>query len=93
MINHARKIRCLLTGCLSAPVNGFPGLEKDYLRAQIARITATTHISPAGFYILRESSSGEEEMTFNDEHKGKNDRISKKERLIRKNRFKYYTQS
>jgi len=94
MINHARKIRCLLTGCLSAPVNGFPGLEKDYLRAQIARITATTHISPAGFYILREiATGGEEEMTFNDEHKGKNDRISKKERLIRKNRFKYYTQS
>ena len=32
----------------------FLGLEKDYLRAQIARITATTHISPAGFYILSE---------------------------------------
>src|SRR6202022_816199 len=54
MIDHARKIRYLFTGCLSSPMNSFPlfpGLEKDYLRAQIARITATTHISPAGFYI------------------------------------------
>ncbi|CAF1015598.1 unnamed protein product [Adineta ricciae] len=64
MIDHARKIRWFFTGCLSAPVNGFPpfvGLEKDYLRAQIARITATTHISPAGFFILEQSETEEEE--------------------------------
>src|SRR6218665_430202 len=28
----------------------FPGNEGNYLRAQIARISAGTHISPAGFY-------------------------------------------
>ncbi|CAF4255709.1 unnamed protein product, partial [Adineta steineri] len=42
-INYVRKIRCLFTGCLLSQVTGFPpifGLEKDYLRAQIARITA-----------------------------------------------------
>jgi radial spoke head protein 4A len=64
MIDHARKIFCLFTGCLSSQMNGFPpfiGLEKDYLRAQIARITATTHISPAGFYILTETAEEEAE--------------------------------
>lgn len=61
MIDHARKIRSFFTGCLSATIEGF-GLEKDYLRAQIARISAATHISPAGFYILPDSEeSGEEE--------------------------------
>ena len=28
----------------------FPGNESNYLRAQIARISAGTHVSPAGFY-------------------------------------------
>ncbi len=74
MINHARKIRCLFTGCLSSKIDGFSpffGLEKEYLRAQIARITATTHISPAGFYILTENEGEEEETSFNNERKGK----------------------
>jgi radial spoke head protein 4A len=79
MIDHARKIRSLFTGCLSSQVNGFLGLEKDYLRAQIARITATTHISPAGFYILSETEREEEEeqRSFNSERKGKNNGIIK----------------
>ncbi|CAF3394795.1 unnamed protein product [Rotaria socialis] len=77
MIDHARKIRCLFTGCLSTKVEDFPpypGLERDYLRAQIARITATTHISPAGFYILTDNNDEEEaeEMTFNNERKDPN---------------------
>ncbi|CAF2062339.1 unnamed protein product [Rotaria magnacalcarata] len=77
MIDHARKIRCFFTGCLSAKVNSFPpyaGLERDYLRAQIARITATTHISPAGFYILTDNNDEEEaeEMTFNNDRKDPN---------------------
>ncbi len=77
IINHARKIRYLFTGCLSSQIDGispFFGLEKDYLRAQIARITATTHISPAGFYILSENEEEEEEeeeTSFNNERKGK----------------------
>jgi radial spoke head protein 4A len=82
MIDYARKIRCLFTGCLSSQVNGFlpsPGLEKDYLRAQIARITATTHISPAGFYILTETEGEEEQqMSFDNERKGKNNGIKRK---------------
>ncbi|CAF1118791.1 unnamed protein product [Rotaria sordida] len=75
MIDYARKIRYLFTGCLSSKINGFPpypGLEKDYLRAQIARITATTHISPAGYYILTDNGEEEEEMSFNNERKDPN---------------------
>lgn len=69
MIVQARKLRRLLTGCLSAAVRGFPswiGLEKDYLRAQIARITASTHISPAGFYIVSDADGEEETMSASD---------------------------
>lgn len=80
MIEHARQIRSLFTGCLSAPVNGYPsypGVEREYLRAQIARITATTHISPAGFYLLTESEdeNEEEETTISGENKGSRDRV------------------
>ena len=32
----------------------FPGNEANYLRAQLARISASTHISPAGFYLFDE---------------------------------------
>lgn len=62
MIDEARKIRSFFTGCLSTMINGY-GPEKNYLRAQIARISASTHISPAGFYILSNSNedAGEEE--------------------------------
>lgn len=74
MIEYARKIRWFFTGCLSAEVKSFPpypGLERDYLRAQIARITATTHISPAGYYILTgdEEEQELEEMTYKNEQK------------------------
>ena len=33
----------------------------NYLRAQIARITASTHISPAGFYAFEDEEEEEEE--------------------------------
>lgn len=33
----------------------FPGKEENYLRAQIARITATTHISPTGYFQFEEA--------------------------------------
>jgi radial spoke head protein 4A len=76
MISQARKIRCLFTGCLSSEIDGFSpyfGLEKEYLRAQIARISATTHISPAGYYLLTGNEGEEEDETsFNTERKGKN---------------------
>lgn len=39
----------------------FPGNEANYLRAQIARISAGTHISPLGFYQFDEEEEEEEE--------------------------------
>ena len=39
----------------------FPGTESNYLRAQIARISAGTHISPLGFYQFDEEEEEEEE--------------------------------
>ncbi|KAL7060130.1 hypothetical protein AAHC03_010111 [Spirometra sp. Aus1] len=50
-IRVARQICRFFTGNLDAPVESFPifpGTEANYLRAQIARITACTHISPEG---------------------------------------------
>ncbi|CAE1318213.1 RSPH4A [Acanthosepion pharaonis] len=49
----ARQIKKYFTGRLDAPVvtyPPFPGNESNYLRAQIARISAATQISPMGFY-------------------------------------------
>jgi len=49
----ARQIRRFLTGKLESPVKGhppFPGTEKEYLRAQIAQITAECSVSPDGFF-------------------------------------------
>ena len=34
----------------------FSGTEANYLRALIARISAATHISPAGYYMFDEES-------------------------------------
>ncbi|XP_062844994.1 radial spoke head protein 4 homolog A [Trichomycterus rosablanca] len=59
----ARQIRKLFTGRLDAPVAShppFPGDEGDYLRAQIARISAGTQVSPLGLYQFAEEE-GEEE--------------------------------
>ncbi|CAH8573286.1 unnamed protein product [Dicrocoelium dendriticum] len=56
-----RKICAYFTGNLDAPVAcspSFPGTEANYLRAQIARISASTQISPEGFFT---SEHGEEE--------------------------------
>jgi hypothetical protein len=40
----------------------FPGNESNYLRAQIARVSAGTHISPIGFYQFdEEDDAGDEE--------------------------------
>lgn len=39
----------------------FRGVEANFLRAQIARISATTQISPAGFYKFDEEEEEEEE--------------------------------
>ena len=39
----------------------FPGNEANYLRAQIARISAGTHISPIGYYMFDEEEEEEED--------------------------------
>lgn len=46
----------------------FPGTERNYLRAQIARISATTHVSPIGFFILR--GEGDDEEIEEEEQEG-----------------------
>ncbi|NXU14583.1 RSH4A protein, partial [Pardalotus punctatus] len=60
----ARKIKKFFTGRLDAPVVSFPpfpGNEANYLRAQIARISAGTHVSPTGFYQFANDEDDEEE--------------------------------
>lgn len=60
----ARRIKKFLTGRLDAPVVSFPpfpGNEANYLRAQIARISAGTHISPLLFYQFDEEEEEEED--------------------------------
>lgn len=60
----ARKIRKFFTGRLDAAIISyppFPGNESNYLRAQIARISAGTHVSPLGFYQFDEEEGEEEE--------------------------------
>ena len=49
----ARQLARFFTGDLNAPVKGhppFPGTEKAYLRAQIARINADCELAPAGIF-------------------------------------------
>ncbi|NXU47876.1 RSH4A protein, partial [Turnix velox] len=61
----ARKIKKFFTGRLDAPVVSFPpfpGNEANYLRAQIARISAATQISPIGFYQFAEEEDESEEV-------------------------------
>ncbi|XP_048840642.1 radial spoke head protein 6 homolog A [Brienomyrus brachyistius] len=63
-ITVARKIRKFFTGRLDAPIVSyppFPGNEANYLRAQIARISASTQASPLGFYQFVEEEGEEEE--------------------------------
>jgi len=55
----AGQIKKYLTGSLDAPVRcfpPFPGNETNFLRAQIARISAATVLVPAGKYKLDEES-------------------------------------
>ncbi|XP_048510818.1 radial spoke head protein 6 homolog A [Athalia rosae] len=67
-IVSARLLVRYFTGNLETPIHTFPpfpGTEKNYLRAQIARITAATSISPIGWYNFgedeEEEALGEEE--------------------------------
>lgn len=63
-IQVARKIVKAFTGNLEEEIltyPDFPGTEKNYLRAQIARISAGTQISPLGFFTFGGGDMGEEE--------------------------------
>ena len=63
-ISTARVICKLLTGDLDAEVityPPFPGTEKNYLRAQVARITAGTQISPANYFTAGDEEEEEPE--------------------------------
>jgi radial spoke head protein 4A len=63
----ARLMKRFFTGDLDAPVKGYPRFgwtEASYLRAQLARIAASTAISPKGFYTTDEVEvEGEEDET------------------------------
>lgn len=69
-INVTRRIKKYLCGNLDEPIEAFPsfpGTERNYLRALIARISAGTHISPRGFFIHKvESNEMDEEKGFDD---------------------------
>ncbi|KAF0764875.1 radial spoke head protein 6 A-like [Aphis craccivora] len=59
-IIQSRNIKRYFTGNLESPVESYPlfqGLEKHYLRAQIARITAATQISPRDYFVLNYNSN------------------------------------
>ena len=63
-VSVARQIRKLFTGRLTASVvcyPPFPGTEAELLRAQIARITAGTHVSPLGLYTFDEEEDEDDE--------------------------------
>lgn len=68
-IKTARQIKKFLTGDLKAEVSAFPpfpGVEANFLRAQIARIASTTVICPGGYFAVGEdevSLEKEEEFT------------------------------
>ncbi|KAL3701787.1 hypothetical protein R1sor_019809 [Riccia sorocarpa] len=63
-ISTARKMKKFLTGDLEAEVTAippYPGVEKNFLRAQIARISAGTQLALEGFYSA--AGGGEDEQS------------------------------
>ncbi|KAL1491908.1 hypothetical protein ABEB36_012429 [Hypothenemus hampei] len=61
-VRVARQIYKSFTGDLEKDIYTypeFPGQEKHYLRAQIARISSGTHIAPLGYYTFGEDLMGE----------------------------------
>eukprot|EP00111_Clytia_hemisphaerica_P008257 TCONS_00024081-protein len=63
-INAARSITKFFTGRLDAKVETYPpfeGTEANFLRAQIARISAGTQVSPAGYYAFDDEDEDEED--------------------------------
>lgn len=70
-ISVARDINKFFTGRLDSKVTTyplFPGDESNYLRAQIARISASTLISPAGYFVFDDEEEEEEEDEVRDSY-------------------------
>lgn len=70
-ITAARQIRKFFTGRLDTSVvcyPPFPGNEANYLRAQIARISAGTQVSPQGFFQAGEEEGDEEDEAPRDSY-------------------------
>ena len=58
-ISQARLMKHFFTGDLNSEIASYPaypGTEKNYLRAQISRISATTNVSPSGKFKFSEVS-------------------------------------
>jgi len=63
----ARKIKKIFTGSLNQAVHSYPpfkGTEANLLRAQIARISAATHVSPTGYFAFPEEEQEEDDGGF-----------------------------
>lgn len=63
-INVSRRIKKYLTGDLNGVITSypaFPGTESHYLRALIARISASTNISPRNFHQIGSNREDKEE--------------------------------
>jgi len=63
-LSVARKIKKFFTGDVTQEIVSyppFPGNEANYLRAQIARISAGTHISPLGYFQFDDEEEGEDD--------------------------------
>jgi hypothetical protein len=61
----ARGVNKLLTGNLDAPLNShppYPGMERNFLRAQIARISHATTLCPKGYFVAPEEGEGTAEV-------------------------------
>lgn len=59
-IEAARQIKHIMTGDLNADIDSnpmFPGKERHFLRAQLARIFAATTISPKGLFEIDEETN------------------------------------
>lgn len=70
-IEAARSIKYIVTGNLNATLNTnpkFPGKERHFLRAQIARIAHSTTLIPKEFMVPHEEN--EREVVFNEEFGG-----------------------
>lgn len=74
-VRISRQIRKFLTGNLDAQLWSyptFPGVERNYLRALIARITSGTYVAPNGFYRIGAGGAGEEEEEEEVDEEGHN---------------------